>query len=185
MSKSPYRIINRYNPTTFKINYTPEYKTFTQHHIATDRSHPLYIAQKRRQAERSKEGLWWHVTTGVDLSKSSCVRTWARRRLRNAVREELQQRGYNHAGTLVDTAALKDRPELINVLRQGRSLDLKGSLRLHVLAPLIPAKYTVLCAETGEMIEKMLQVLTAESYQQPSLRNTGARPRKQQFLIKS
>ncbi|KAH9875238.1 hypothetical protein J1614_004729 [Plenodomus biglobosus] len=178
MSKRAFNIINRHQPSTFKISYTPEYKTFTLLHIATDPSHPLHILQKRRQAERLKEGLWWHVTTGLDLSKSSCVRTWARRRLRNALRHELQQRGYDHTGSLVDTEAIKNKPDLMNVLRQGRSLDLKGSLRLHVQAPLIPAKYTLLCAETGQLIDNMLETLKYEAYDRPSTRKMKASPHK-------
>ncbi|KAF2848857.1 hypothetical protein T440DRAFT_400359 [Plenodomus tracheiphilus IPT5] len=157
MSKNISQLIRRYQPKTFKIFYAPEYKTFTVQHIATDTSHPLHIAQNRRLVERRKEGLWWHVTTSIDLSKSSCVRTWARRRLRDAVRHELTQRGYDETGSLVNAAAVNNRPELLAVLRRGGSLDLKGSLRLHVLAPLIPAKYTVLCTEMGQLIDDMMQ----------------------------
>ncbi|KAI8934619.1 hypothetical protein NX059_008312 [Plenodomus lindquistii] len=185
MAKNIFQLISRQQPKTFKISYTPEYKTFILHHIATDPSHPLHIAQKRRQAERRKEGLWWHVTTGLDLTKSSCVRTWARRRLRQAVRHELAARGYDEKGSLVNAAAVVNRPDLLAVLRQGRSLDLKGSLRLHVLAPLIPAKFTTLCEETGQLLDNMLQVLKAGAAD-PSMRKIKpASPQREGFPVRA
>lgn len=141
---------------TFKVNYAPDYKNFILNHVATDPSHPLFETQRRRQIEKKKEGLWWHATTAADLNKSSCVRAWARRRLRNAITEELKARGYDENGKFVDVEILKTRPDLMDVLRAGKTLDLKGSLRFHVQPPLIPAKYLDVRAETAVVIEAVV-----------------------------
>lgn len=177
-----FSLLAKQQPTTFRVSYAPEYKTFIVNHIATDPSHPLHEAQKRRQRERRREGLWWHVTAGVDLNKSSCVRTWARRRLRNAVKDELQQRGYDDTGKLVGLEAVQQRPDAMHLLRQGKSLDLTGSLRFHVQPPLIPAKYAQLRAETGQVIDIMLQGLKKDSAAQGSVRKTTGRPQQKSPL---
>ena len=174
--KSVLQLIAKQQPKTFKVNYAPVYKTFTIQHVATDPSHPLHQTQKRRQAERKKEGLWWHATTRVDLSKSSCVRAWARRRLRNAFKDELRQRGYDETGTLVDLKAIQGRADLVNVLHQGQSLNLTGSLRLHIQPPLISASYLDVRAETGHIIEILLQVVKSSAGGPSSARKTDGRP---------
>ncbi|KAL1792418.1 hypothetical protein ACET3X_008925 [Alternaria dauci] len=140
-------------PKTFKVTYTPAYKTLIVNHVTSDPSHPLHETQRRRQAERKKEGLWWHATAGVDLNKSSCIRTWARRRLRNAVVDELKARGYDETGKFANAKIVPQRADLMARVVAGQTLDLKGSLRLHVQAPLIPAKYVDIRAEAGAVID--------------------------------
>ncbi|OAK98361.1 hypothetical protein IQ06DRAFT_350064 [Phaeosphaeriaceae sp. SRC1lsM3a] len=140
----------------FRINYASGYKTFIPNHIVADRLHPLNETQKRRAQARKKEGLWWHVTTGVDLSKSSCVRSWARRRLRTAFVEELQARGYNEDGTFDNLGAASTKSSSIRLPIRGNSPNLTGSLRLHVLAPLLPAKFVEVKAAVGGIIDAML-----------------------------
>jgi hypothetical protein len=80
------------------------------------------------------------------------VRAWARRRLRNAVEEVLKARGYNANGIMVQSKTA-----------QGKPLDLKGSLRLHVQTPLIPARFEEVKAEVHKIIDVMIQAVNAES----------------------
>jgi hypothetical protein len=174
--KSVFSLIAQHQPKLFKVSYSSEYKNLIINYIATDPSHPLHETQKRRQAERKKEGLWWHATTGVDLSKSSVVRAWARRRLRNAIKEELKQRGYDEAGKFVNLKAVQDNLGLMNVVRAGKTLDLRGSLRLHVQSALIPAKYADVCAETGHVIEAMVQAIKNDASGYAPARRPTTRP---------
>ncbi|KAG9185678.1 hypothetical protein G6011_07009 [Alternaria panax] len=138
---------------TFRVNFANEHKNLIINHVATDASHPLHETQCRRQAEKKKQGLWWHVTTGVDLHKSSCVRAWCRRRLRRAVVEELKARGYDEHGKFANLKLVPQRADLMARLVAGQTLDLKGSLRLLVQAPLIPAKYVDVRAEVGAVVD--------------------------------
>lgn len=142
----------------FKVLYSPEYKTFIQNYVVADQSHPLHQAQKRRARERKKEGLWWHVTTGADLSKSSCVRSWSRRRLRNAIVEELRLRGYDENGKVLETRHTGDVDGTIEAGLASKR-DIEGSLRLHAQAALIPAKFTDVKVEVGNLVD----VLTGAS----------------------
>jgi hypothetical protein len=155
----------------FKVSYTPEYQTFIVNYILSDGAHPLHEAQRRRSKERKKEGLWWHATTGVDLIKSACVRSWARRRLRSAVVEELRARGYDEYGKFINQSKfLKGGGKSLN-MPTGNSLDLKGSLRLHVQAPLLPAKYADVKAETGRLIDIIVSAVTDDGVQQRTGKN--------------
>ncbi|KAI4940742.1 hypothetical protein J4E86_010714 [Alternaria arbusti] len=157
MSKNAvYSLLARQQPRTFKVSYATDYKHFILNHVASDPQHPLCETQRRRQREKKKEGLWWHATTPADLNKSSCVRTWARRRLRNAIKEELQARGYDENGKFVYPEVRKSQPGLLNTLRAGNTLDLQGSLRFHVEPPLVPAKYVDVRAEAGAVIEALI-----------------------------
>jgi hypothetical protein len=174
--KGVFALIAKRPPQLFKVSYAPEYKNFIINHVVTDPSHPLHETQKRRQVERKREGLWWHVTTGVDLNKSSVVRAWARRRLRNAIKEELKRRGYDETGKFVNLKAVQGKADLMNILQAGKTLDLKGSLRLHIQPPLIPAKYANVCAETEHVIGAMVHTLKNEAGGHLSARKTISRP---------
>jgi hypothetical protein len=163
-------------PKLFKVNYTPEYKTFIINHVVSDPSHPLHEAQKRLSMDRKQEGIWWHVTTGGDLSKSSCVRSWSRRRLRNAIVEELKAHGYDENGKFVKRKASDTRE---NLAATTLSNDLRGSLRLHALAPLIPAKYVDVKTEVGQIIKTIVAAMGAEKNNGVSIKKSFSRlPRK-------
>lgn len=160
---------------TVKVSYSPTYTNFILNHIATNPAHPLYISQRRRQQEHKKDGLWWHATNGTDISKSGCVRTWARRRLRQAFVEELQAMGYDETGKLVNATAMQDRRDVMNVLRLGRSVDLAGSLRMHGVGPLIPAKFEQVKEEVRGIIETLVQssVDTALGFEGEGKKSSG------------
>jgi hypothetical protein len=148
--------LSKWQPKFFKVMYSPEYKTFIQNYVVADRSHPLHQAQTRLSGERKREGLWWHVTTAGDLSKSSCVRSWSRRRLRNAIVEELRLRGYDENGKLLKTRST-NVIEGTTKASPVSTYDIEGSLRLHALAPLIPAKFTDVKAEVGDLVDALLE----------------------------
>lgn len=151
----PFRL-SKQQAKFFRIQYSSDYKTFIPNHVTADRMHPLNETQRRLQEARKKEGLWWHVTSGVELSKSSCVRSWARRRLRTAVLEELTARGFNQNGKsnspgTSNTETLRTPPAMHN------PMDLTGSLRLHILAALLPAKFVDIKTEVGSIIDALVE----------------------------
>ena len=94
-------VFARNQPKTFRVSYSPQYNYFFIPRILNDKQHPLYESRLRESQNRKKEKLWWHATTGNELSKSSVVRSWCRRRLRNAFTEVLQERGFDEHGMLV------------------------------------------------------------------------------------
>ncbi|KAF2257276.1 hypothetical protein BU26DRAFT_513978 [Trematosphaeria pertusa] len=159
-----FSLLAKHTPKTFKVSYSPDYTTFIIHHILSDSQHPLYELRKREYEKRKNEGLWWHVTTFLDLSKSGVVRSWCRRRLRNAFTEELKARGFNEHGKLVKKEALKGLQDRLGELpKNEEGLSLKGSVRLQVLPALISAKYADVRQETGKLVDILLEGMTVEA----------------------
>ena len=142
-------------PKFFRVSYSTEYKTFITNHILADPWHPVHETQKRRFKERPREGLWWHVTTAADLSKSSCVRSWSRRRLRNAIVEELRARGFDENGKAIISKKFNSGNTALRSTFPS-SPAIQGSLRLHAQPPLIPAKFTEVKAEVGRTVDIIL-----------------------------
>ncbi|KAH7090428.1 hypothetical protein FB567DRAFT_290967 [Paraphoma chrysanthemicola] len=145
--------LSRHPFNLFRVQYSPEYKSLWQNRLIASPLHPLNETQKRKRTERVKDGIWWHATSGPDLSKSSCVRSWARRRLGTAIVEELKARGFRENGKAVRITTTADG-HIAPI--EGR-LDLKGSLKLHALPPLVPAKFVEVKAEVGKVIDILVQ----------------------------
>jgi hypothetical protein len=164
-------LLTRFTPHTFKLNYSPGYKTFLVHHAASDPLHPMHILRRRQLAARKHEGLWWHVTTGVDLSKSGVVRSWCRKRLRNAFTEGLKERGFDEFGRLANVAILRGYKGFEHIPERDGDLSLTGSLRLHISPALLTAKYADVRKETGAMITILLEGVKAD---ESWLRRTAA-----------
>jgi hypothetical protein len=164
--KSVTNFLANHTSKHFRIHYSPSYTTFITHHILADPQHPLYNQQKRKLNNRKQEGLWWHVTAGIDLSKSSVVRNTCRKRLRNAFTTALQERGFDERGVIVDAEALKKHLGGLGHWLQGRnSIGLTGSLRLHVQKPCIPAKVKDVKVECEMIIEALLGGLRSKVMQ--------------------
>jgi hypothetical protein len=176
---SVFAAIMRKPPALFTVSHSHDYKTFIMQHVLADRTHPLHETQKRRQRQRKREGLWWHVTTSSELSKSSCVRAWARRRLRNAVVEELKLRGYDDTGRpLPVDESTKTAAAVLPKSTAPTMPELTGSMRLHVQAPLIPAKFPAVRAEIGHVVD---QLVRAANIPAGGLSEKKARPASQRF----
>ncbi|KAF2635046.1 hypothetical protein P280DRAFT_367051, partial [Massarina eburnea CBS 473.64] len=153
-----FRHLERFPSKNFRTNYSAEHKTFIAQHIVNDIQHPLNGQRRREQQRRKQEGLWWHITTSTDLSKSSVVRTWCRRRLHNAFADVLKKRGIDEYGRLVDAEALESSHRGLVMASKGRDdWILKGSFRFHALVPCIPAKYADLQKELGALVDAMLK----------------------------
>jgi hypothetical protein len=172
----PLNRLARLKPTLFKLSYSPTYTSFVPAHIATNSTHPLNITQRRLLKQRKKEGLWWHTTTGVDVSKSSCVRHWALRRLRQAFVEELRRRGYDESGKLVDASKMEDA-YVRRVVQSGRCMDMQGSVRMHGVPTLVPAKYEMVKEEVRGIVDALVQtaVDTALDVRRQDSRNEESR----------
>lgn len=174
-------LLSRFRPQTFRIQYSPHHVSFLPHHVASDPQHPLCTLRRREQSVRKHEGLWWTVTSGVDLSKSSVVRSSCRRRLRTAVVQSLRARGFDEFGRLVDhDALLRARHDLAGQLDREHALSLTGSTRLHIMPPLLATKYLDLRTETDSLMDILLEEIKGRPPQRPPL----SRPRTPQTVRK-
>lgn len=137
----------------FRPYYSPEYKKFITSHLVKDSAHPLHTTQVRRARQRKQEGLWLEITADQGICKSSFVRTWARRRLRVALVQELKANGYDESGKAIERKGEEKSTRPLTVHRG----DITGSLRLHVLVATIPAKFVDIQAEAKNVVEFLVK----------------------------
>ncbi|KAF2839739.1 hypothetical protein M501DRAFT_1015832 [Patellaria atrata CBS 101060] len=94
---------------------------------------PLIIRTRRSYESRDTETLWWQIRVGLDISKKRVVRSWCKRRLREAFIEALKGRGLDANGRRLETAkpGLKGslvfvgRPNLLTVKFEQLKMDCK------------------------------------------------------------
>jgi hypothetical protein len=179
------RILQKQKSSLFATSYSPSHNTFITHRIVNEAFHPLYDKYKRILGAREKKRLWWHITVGHNASKMRVVRTWLRRRLINAVKDGLKERGITEDGTFkYAKTATKDgyrHPPIIhNLLEKGVSLALEGSLKLHASPLLVTAKFEKVRKDAGAVIDALIMGLendlkgrsSVSNNSQPSFRPT-------------
>jgi hypothetical protein len=155
------RHLSKHKFQFFTCNHASQHKAFINLRVQEDDQHPLNEVQKRLYQERKREGLWWHVTVGVHLSKAKVVRSWVRRRLQNAFVEELRERDVEQDGRLIlDKGKAIGRHGIpTEFMKEHGHVSLVGSVRLHAQPSVITAKYTDIRLETGAVVDALLQGL--------------------------
>ncbi|KAF2745821.1 hypothetical protein M011DRAFT_389951, partial [Sporormia fimetaria CBS 119925] len=147
----------------FGLHYSTSYQTFITHFVNEERYHPLNTLRRRILAEREKKGLWWHVTVGPGTSKARVVRTWVRRRLKNAFHESLKERGVAVDGKIVDAVRAAGPDSTIQkLIEKGQQVSLTGSIKLHGLEPMVSAKFVDVKKATGGLVDGLLENLERE-----------------------
>ena len=133
-------------------------------------SHPNHIRTSRRAHAFDPTKLHWSVTAHTDVSKKRTVRSWAKRRVVEAVREELRKRGFGPDGSVigqgddgVGTGGSLDRE------RPGRGLS--GALRIYMA---LDDRKKVLTA-TGEEVRETVGVILSNVIRRQAWRG-GSRP---------
>ncbi|KAF2277622.1 uncharacterized protein EI97DRAFT_299478 [Westerdykella ornata] len=158
----------------FNFNYSPGHTTFIIHHVVQDFYHPLYTVRQRAMKEREKKGLWWHVTVGPNTSRARVVRSWARRRLRNAFLDTLKEKGVDEDGIILKAAeGVGPHTTIKAMLEKGERVGITGSVKMHALSGIVPAKYVDVKRETDMVVDALLKGLEAELQKKnpPSLPN--------------
>lgn len=135
------------------------------HWIALDRQNPLHIASLRAVAARTQTGLFWQIHAGVQsTARKSCVRTWARRRLRNALCEELKERGIDKEGQIVQKEAFRKKygwgnSVVLQALEEGARIELKGSVSILAREPVIAAEYAQVRRAMSDLVDGLVNGL--------------------------
>lgn len=107
-----------------------------------DTTHVLRPQTIARFRSRPKQGLWIHISANGFAGKAT-VRRWARRRVREALREELKIRGVDFDGFAVESI-------------EGK--ELKGTMELFVKKEAVAAEWTDIRAELGNVMETLIAI---------------------------
>ena len=119
-----------------RVVYSPVYHPFyISKVILEDKTHPLYLPIIARWNARPKVGLWWNATGNTMAGKKTVVRRWCARRLRNAFREALEEKGFGEDGQRLVGA------------------HLSGCLQMDTKEGIVKAKFEEVKREAGMILE--------------------------------
>ncbi|PGH02746.1 hypothetical protein GX51_04480 [Blastomyces parvus] len=111
-------------------------------------------------ATREKGQLWWSVLPASDVAaERSVVRSWCARRMRNAFRDALRERGYDKTGRRIPDIEQREqqKPQQSRqaALPLSRLEALEGTLEIHFRLAVKTAKYTDIVREAGDVVERI------------------------------
>ncbi|KAL8718046.1 MAG: hypothetical protein Q9225_004782 [Loekoesia sp. 1 TL-2023] len=108
--------------------------------ILNDRTHALRPLVLSRLQSRRKEGLWIRISSNSIAGKAT-VRRWAKRRVQEAFREELNARGLNMNGMGMD--------------RQGKVVN--GTMEVNVRQPSVQAEWKRVKARVSRVVDYVIR----------------------------
>ncbi|GAM89626.1 hypothetical protein ANO11243_076650 [Dothideomycetidae sp. 11243] len=114
--------------------------------LAQDERHPLSEVAARQLRIHATHPLNWHVATSTTVSRSSCVRNWARRRVQSAFKAALRERGWDEHGRVLDQS------------REFAAVgDLKGWVRINVDQPVVESTFADVKARAAKALQLVIQ----------------------------
>ncbi|KAG6991183.1 hypothetical protein G7Y79_00055g089590 [Physcia stellaris] len=130
------------------------YVHFYQHNPTRDHSVNPQVPSTMRRTKRPKEGLWWNVTANTMQGKS-VVRRWAQRRLRVALLNALERKGWDGRGMVKAEreVRLDDQDGKTGKAKkeEKEKRDLVGTLQVHALSQILQA--------SGDQVKREAEVL--------------------------
>ncbi|KAL8638246.1 MAG: hypothetical protein Q9228_004589 [Teloschistes exilis] len=109
--------------------------------VLGDPSHVLRLQMLSQLRSRPEQGLWLRVSAN-SLPGNSTVRSWAKRRVLRAFREELKIKGFG--------------PNGISLV--GGNKDVRGTMNVTVKQGAVTAEWGSVKAEVGKVLEAMVNM---------------------------
>ena len=143
-------------------------------YILQDRSHVLYPRVKRRyndlldrRQQWKREGLQIEVpANGMHKKWQRTVRSWAKRRVDQALTKQLREKGFDRQGRRLKkqwsplerdgTHSAAQQSEHVNRL-QIKDEDLCGSIRVQLLESVVVTKYSDIYQQAGLIIDDLVK----------------------------
>lgn len=157
--------------TVCRVDISPKHKIpFITYMIIKDQSHVLYLpARKRVQAvlngryDERQEGLWMEFISN-SMQEKRVVRSWARRRLDQAVTADLRTRGFGRDGRRVvgsDVSTMKGskwNTSPVDLTVEHAPEALIGTVNIHVLHKCIETSFTEVQRQATLVVDKILEI---------------------------
>ena len=145
----PASVSNVFNLLTCQAVWSPKYLlSMSGELILNDKQHILYLPTLHRYNTRSRDGLWWYVTSHT-IREKRVVRSWASRRLRHAIVEALRDQGLDEGGKVLAHSST-------DAEGGPTPFALRGTLRVTAMPPLMLEKYSVVQKEAKEIISHVI-----------------------------
>ena len=153
-----------------RVSISPKHRILPNaKRILDDRSHVLYVPTRKRYAailhghyDERQEGLWLVITANT-MQKKRVVRSWAKRRIVQAVTGALRMRGFGTNGKrLVDPSPNTPRVSESNGSQNKKMQDqapeaLIGTVMVHVLPESIETSFAEVQRQIGMMVDQILK----------------------------
>lgn len=154
-----------------RLSASPQHKiSYNAHKILSDRSHVLYLPTRNRfqavldgRYDQRQEGLWLEII-GNSLQRKRVVRSWATRRVDQAVTGALRMRGFDRNGKRLrdPDASTPKRSESncspVNLITGYTPEALVGTAEVHILQNIVETSYTEVQRQAGMMVDKILKI---------------------------
>ncbi|MCJ1283133.1 hypothetical protein MMC26_002460 [Xylographa opegraphella] len=132
--------------TVCRAAYSPAHTPpFVAAAILSEPNHILYPPTKKRYDTRSRETLWWNVTSNTMSTVKKVMRSWNNRRMRRAIIEALATCGLDAEGK----PAAGDG--------ERRAQGLKGTLIIHALPIILSTKFVDVKLQMELLIRDLIQ----------------------------
>lgn len=144
--------------------------SLTAYHILTNKTHPFHLKLRRTYQEKDPNSLWWTVYGVKSQIPTGVVRGWGERRLKQAFRLALRDKGFDAEGRI-----LGEQPpsQKIDVEEEGGGEEgdrmmkrpekpLTGTVRLQVMKPIITLSGLAVRKQAQLAVDKIVE-LCAES----------------------
>lgn len=143
-------------------------------YILQDRSHVLYPRVRRRyndlldrRQQWKQEGLQIEVAAnGMHKKWQRTVRSWAKRRVDQALTKQLKEKGFDRQGRRIreqcimlekdDTSSAAHQSEHVN-RSKNKDEDLCGSIRVQLLESVVVTKYPDIYQQAGLIIDDLVK----------------------------
>ncbi|OMP84782.1 hypothetical protein BK809_0001885 [Diplodia seriata] len=133
--------------------------------IIDDPSHPRHYKLKRKYEAKDPKCLWLAPMVTMATSPKRTVRVWCVRRLRAAVREEMEARGLNELGQRMRDGKPTEGPAAV-----------WGTLVLNVNEKMVSARYEQVRKEAGWTADALLEAFRPQGSRPQGSRPQGSRP---------
>ena len=157
--------------TVCRLSVSPQHKiSYNASKILSDRSHVLYLPTRERfqaildgRYDQRQEGLWLEFI-GNSLQKNRVVRSWAKRRIDQAVTGALRMKGFDRNGRrLGDSDASTMTTSESNGSPVSSTMGfapeaLVGTVEVHVSQISIETSFTEVQRQAGVMVDKILEI---------------------------
>lgn len=157
--------------TVCRICISPKHKiSRTAYKILDDRSHVLHLPTRKRcqrilegRYDERQEGLWMQFT-GNTMQKKRVVRSWATRRVDQAVTEALRTKGFNRNGKrLAHPAAStltqsESKGSPVGLALEHSPEVLVGTVEVLILQNCIETSFTEVQRQAGLMVDRILEI---------------------------
>ena len=169
--RGPPTFISIASLTACRVSISPRHKiSHSAYQILDDRSHVLYLPTRKRfrsildgRYDERQEGLWMSFT-GNPLRMKRVVRSWATRRIKQAVTEALRTRGFDGNGrrlanspTSTLTGSESNYCLTKSPLSQGPEA-LIGTVNVQILPSSIETSFTEVQRQARVMVGKILDI---------------------------